>query len=237
MSSLTVFKQDGIELVIDTMTGEAFATQAGYCRMSGVAKDTISKRMSRGYKGVDITGFKMAEIFTGGGLQGVALIPADTVFDWLLKDNPGLAKAMGKAGATVYMHQLAGYKLTTTAIAPSTPQTYIEALKALIVVEEEKERLRLENADLIEEVEQLTEVVDELFDYSSIIRIAKYNGTNESIYSWRSLKVASKIREREVKKVPCPRYGTKNLYSHDAWRLAYPGTKLPDTTTLVIVKN
>jgi hypothetical protein len=233
MPSLTVFKQDGIELVIDTMTGEAFATQAGYCRMSGVDKGNFSRKVNS-EKLVVNTQIKEAEMDTGYGLKVVVLIPASLVFKWLMKDNPELAEKMGEAGATVYMHQLAGYKVEPK---PVEPLTEIERARLYLASLEEAEKLRIENAGLIEEVEQLTEVVDELFDYSSIIRIAKYNGTDESIYSWRSLKTASQITDREVKRVPCPRYGTKNLYSHTAWRLAYPGTKLPDTTTLVIKKD
>lgn len=112
-----VFKSsDGIELVINMRTGEAFATQAGYARMSGKDTSTISRRVS---KGVASESIKKAEIQTAGGLQGVALIPANIVFDWLFDDNRELAKAMGTCGATVYLHQLAGYKIQT--IAPIAP--------------------------------------------------------------------------------------------------------------------
>ena len=115
--NLTRFEtKDGIELIIDRQTGESFATQAGYARMSGKSKSTISERMSRGVRLGDII---EAEIQTAGGLQGVRLIPADVVYDWMFEDNPALAKAMGKAGATVFMHQLAGFKVASTAIAPA----------------------------------------------------------------------------------------------------------------------
>ena len=140
---------------------------------------------------------------------------------------------MGEAGATVYLHQLAGYTVTTTAVEPATPKTYIEALKALVAAEEQKLLLEQENAELVQEVEQLSEVVDELFDYSSIIRIAKFNNVSETNFNWRKLKQASQIKGLEIKKVPCPRYQTKNLYSHDAWMLAYPEVKLPEVTSLV----
>ena len=33
----------------------------------------------------------------------------------MFEDNPALAKTMGKAGATVFMHQLAGFNVTSTA--------------------------------------------------------------------------------------------------------------------------
>lgn len=138
MANLTRFENDGLELVIDIETGEAFATQSAYSRMSNVAKNTISMRV----KGVQSDLIKSAEILTPGGLQGVQLIPAKLVFQWLIKDNPELALAMGEVGATVYLHKLAGYTVTSSAIeTPITKPEYIylppieQADKALNVAE------------------------------------------------------------------------------------------------------
>lgn len=118
--NLTRFETaDGVELVIDTQTGEAFATQRGYARMSGRDASTISRRCTK----LDESGVvKNSEIDTGYGVKVVALIPADLVYDWLFEDNVALAKAMGKAGATVYMHQLAGFSVSSTATIAPEPQ-------------------------------------------------------------------------------------------------------------------
>lgn len=118
--------------------------------------------------------------------------------------------------------------------APVMPQTYLEALKALVASEEAKELLKIENEQLREDVDQLSEIADELFDYSSIIRIAKFNKCKETAFDWRKLKACSTAKRLDVKKAPCPRFGSKNLYHHDVWRMAYPNFKLPETTTLVI---
>lgn len=117
---------------------------------------------------------------------------------------------------------------------PLLPQSYKEALKALITEVEAKERLELENAILEQENHQLSEALDELFDYSSIVRVAKFNKVHESNFSWRPLKAMSIQMGLEIKQVPDARYMTKNIYSHDVWRVVYPGVKLPETTTLVI---
>lgn len=114
------------------------------------------------------------------------------------------------------------------------PSNYKEALKALIAEIESRELLEAEKAILESENRQLSEALDELFDYSSIIRIAKYNLVSESNFSWHRLKVVSIQMNLEIKKVPCQRFVTKNLYSHDVWRVAYPTMRLPETTTLVI---
>lgn len=108
-------------------------------------------------------------------------------------DNPELTKQLLKFGTRGFIHQLAGFKISSTAIAPpptpviTTPTTYIEALEALLASEKAKELLRIENEQLIEEVEELSEAVDELFNYSSIIRIAKFNDICEKSFNWRKL--------------------------------------------------
>jgi phage regulator Rha-like protein len=110
--------------------------------------------------------------------------------------------------------------------------TTLQYAKLYVAAEEEKLRLQAENTELNEEVKILAETVDELFDYSSIIRIAKFNNCSEKDFNWRKLKQASGLKDIEIKKVPCPRYGTKNLYNHSAWMLAYPEIKLPEATSL-----
>ena len=203
--NLTRFEtKDGVELVINEV-GESFATVRGYARMSGRDASTISRRL----KGVGSDRIKEAEIITPGGIQGVALISEDIITDWIVEDNPLLAKAMLKAGVRVFLHTAAGYQLTSNAIVPTTPalpQTYIEALELLLASEKDKERLALENSmqaaqidELEEDVDRLSEIADELFNYSSIIRIAKLNNVNEKVYNWRKLKAASKVKGVEVK--------------------------------------
>ena len=116
-NDLQRFDKDGIELVINTRTGEAFATQSGYARMSGLSRQAINKRC----KGCNLDDLKTAEIETPSGLQGCNLIPAKLVFKWAITDKPELAEAMGEAGATVYIHQLAGFKVTSDAVKKPTP--------------------------------------------------------------------------------------------------------------------
>lgn len=126
-----------------------------------------------------------------------------------------------------------------TAIAHQIPKTYSQALLEAAKLAEENERLEAQNILLEQQNECLSEAVDELFNYSSIVRIAKFNGISETRFKWCRLKAVSVKMGLEIKKVPCPRFVEKNLYSHDAWRVAYPGIALPETTTLVIqsVKN
>jgi len=119
-----------------------------------------------------------------------------------------------------------------------TPQTYLEALKALVASEEEKEILKLENKQLEKDNQILAEAVDELFNYSSTLRVAKFNNVSEKNFQWRRLKAVTLQLGLEVKKVPSPRYDNgMNLYPHEAWRVAYPDVALPETTTLRVYRS
>jgi phage anti-repressor protein len=116
----------------------------------------------------------------------------------------------------------------------SSKQTLKEALLAQVALIEENERLEAENGFLNAQVDVLTEVVDELFDYSSIIRVAKHNNVNPDCFKWQKLKAASKVLGLDIKSAPCAIWKTKNLYSHDAWAFAYPEYNLPEPTSLML---
>ena len=252
MTNLAYSSTDsGLEVVI-AFNGEAYCTQSSYSRWTGIDRTTVVKRC----QSLETTEIEVFEepvtLFTGiiktkinAGLTGnkeVVLIPAKIMARWLAKDNPELFDQVISAGATQFLYSMAGYEVKA-ALPTTLPQTYIEALKSLVESEEAKEQLKLENSileaqveDLIEDTERQSEIIDELYDYSSIIRIAKYNDLSEKNYSWRKLKAASKVLGLEIKVAPCQRFGYKNIYSHDAWKAAYPKINLPELSAIISVK-
>lgn len=127
--------------------------------------------------------------------------------------------------------------LIETGTTSIVPQTYLEALEAAVVSEKARLIAEAEAKLLQEQVESLSETVDELFEYSSIIRVAKFNNCSEKNFKWQRLKAISNKMEVEVKRVPCPRFEYKNLYLHDVWRYCYPNIQLPETTTIKIIPN
>ena len=96
-----------------------------------------------------------------------------------------------------------------------TPQTYIEALKALIIAEEEKERLALQ-------VDNMQQVMDSHTDWVSILKVSQFNNVSEKIFSWRVLKNKSIELGYLVKKVQSVRFDYQNIYHVNVWRAAYP---------------
>lgn len=115
------------------------------------------------------------------------------------------------------------------------PKTALELAKEQVKLLEQIEIQNQIIADQEKDLLRQSEVIDELFNYSSIIRIAKFNNCSEKSFSWRFLKAVSQQLNLEIKKVPCPRFEYKLLYSHDVWRYAYPNCSLPETVTLRIV--
>lgn len=113
------------------------------------------------------------------------------------------------------------------------PENYIEALRALADSKEKEAAQQTQICQQQKALDRQAEVIDELFDYSSILRIAIFNKCKETDFDWHKLKAASKALGLETKKVPCPRFRTKNLYNHKAWKLVYPETPLPEITALI----
>lgn len=111
------FDHDGIELIINTETGESFATVRGYARMSGKIPSTISRRLTMSGKVLRCECLDQAQIETAGGLQGVALIPEDLICQWLIKDNHELALKVMRLGVRLFLHTIAGFRVKSEAIA------------------------------------------------------------------------------------------------------------------------
>jgi hypothetical protein len=93
-------------------------------------------------------------------------------------------------GKQVRLYFLQCEKIAKQKSLSATPQTYLEA----------KEQLALENSILQSQVQDLeadnerqAELVDELYNYSSIVRVAKLNNISEKSFNWRRLKSTCEV--------------------------------------------
>ncbi|MCW5315615.1 hypothetical protein GTQ43_20905 [Nostoc sp. KVJ3] len=105
MTNLVAYNNDGLEIYIDNISGEAFASISSYARMSGLSQQAISKRV----KAHNFKEMKTAEIQTRGGTQAHNLLTEDIIADWIVRDNPDVAAQFLKLGIRKFMHTLAGY--------------------------------------------------------------------------------------------------------------------------------
>ena len=159
-SSLQRFDQDGIELIINTETGESFATVRGYARMSGKTHTTILRRL----KVVDSDVLNHAQIQTAGGLQTVALIPEDLICQWLPKDNPAMASQVLKLGVRLFLHTIASFQIKSDAIETNKQlESQIAELTAKI------EKLDYREVDYIDEILGLKDRIKELESENSTL--------------------------------------------------------------------
>lgn len=130
--NIELYHNPDCEILIDKNTGESYCSISGYSRLSDLDKSTISKRLSRGYKGVDKSKLKFAEILTPGGLQAVSLITEDIITDWIIDDNPEVAKKLLKAGVRLFLQNVAGYKYEPKKQLPEyTAKENVETAEAI----------------------------------------------------------------------------------------------------------
>lgn len=135
----TFSTEDGIEIVIDMATGETWATERGYARMSGKSQQAINKRGKTGNNQDKVV---KVEMLTNGGLQGNNLIPESTILLWLEKDNPSLLTKFAQLGLRSTLHKWAGVDFSEK--EPEPDQKSLEA--------EDKVRLAKMCADFWQEL-------------------------------------------------------------------------------------
>ena len=149
-TALAQYNNDGIEIYIDTTTGESFASQKGYARMANVSYQAIQNRIKRGGNQIEL---KETEVPTTKGMRMGNLLTENTIAQWLPQDNPGLAHKFLTLGIRAGMHWLAGYSVTSSALQQfNLPQTYSEAMRLAADEMEARERAEAENKRLTAQV-------------------------------------------------------------------------------------
>jgi len=227
INSLTVFDFKSTQVRIISIDGEAWFLAKDVCDALELA-DT-SKVCSR----LDDDEKLIRTLCVSGQNRETLCISESGLYSLILTSRKPEAKVFKKwvtSEVLPSIRKTGGYAIDNFNI----PKTFSEALLLAGKLQEEKERLEIENQLLNDQNHHLSEAVDELFNYSSILRVAKFNNVHENNFKWQRLKVVSQQMRIEIKRVPCARYEWKNLYSHDVWRIAYPEFSLPETTTLII---
>lgn len=217
MANLTIFEFNNSEVRIVTINNEPWFVAKDVC---DVLEHTNSRRalarLDDDEKGVSI-------VNTLGGSQEMSIINESGLYSLVLTSRKPQAKAFKKwitSEVIPSIRKEGKYEVEKPKTKLDIYKEWLETATALVEAEERKLLLEKENTELLNEVNQLSEICDELFDYSSILRIAKFNNVSETLFTWRKLKQISENLNLEIKKAPCPRYGEKNLYHHDVWRIA-----------------
>lgn len=173
-SNFVRFDSDGLELVVDTTNGKAYASISATARMLETARSTIQSAILA-CRDIQTTS---AEIPTNKGLQAAELLTAFSVYKLAQKYHPLLADAMGDAGANLYLLNLAGYKVQVEPNLPTDELGWME-----LAVAKKKEALSL--AAQIEADRPATELGKAIAKSENNIRIgdfAKVIGMGQNKY-------------------------------------------------------
>jgi prophage antirepressor-like protein len=228
--NLSVFQYSGKEVRTTIIDGKPWFVAKDLCEILGIAN--VSHALSK------LDDDERNTIVLNDGTAGnptTSIVSESGMYALVLRSRKPEAKSFRKWVTSEVLPSISRTGSYSVTPQPQLPQTYLEALEVLVKVEKDRLILQAEKEMLEADSLALAEVVDELNNYSSILRVAKFNNVDEKLFRWQSLKAMSMKMGLEVKKVPCPRFEKKNLYHHDVWRYLYPKYSLPETTTITVV--
>lgn len=193
--------------------GNIWAGVKWFCEGIGLSEDQTKNEKKKIQKDLVLSkGVSNLTLPTNGGLQEILCLNIDFIPLWLAKISitPSMKENNPELVDKLIKYQLKAKDILAKAflVKKTVPQTYLEALKELVAVEEEKERLQLE--------------LDRSKDWYSIKRVAALNGVSWKTFDWRRLKRIGNQMGYEVRKIFDANYGEVNVYHKDVWEAAYP---------------
>lgn len=196
------YKSNNVRTVIKN--GESWWVLKDVCDVLEIANPrNVANRLEDDEKGVH-------KIDTLGGTQNVTIINESGLYSVISRSDKPEARKFKR-----WINHEVLPSIRKTGAYVRIPQTYIEALEALIQKEKEKEAL-------VKDREALRVELDESKEYYTIKRVAKINGINWKGINWRKLKNTSQAMEREVKRIFDANYGNVNAYHIEVWQFEYP---------------
>lgn len=108
---LKSYKKDGLELVIDELSGEVYASQKATARMCKVSEAAIHK-----FKGANQLTSKMAEVLTPGGLQGANLFNEGTLLKLIAHYNSELLMEFAQLGMRLTLQRAVNFEMSSHSV-------------------------------------------------------------------------------------------------------------------------
>lgn len=155
MSEIKIFSNERFgEVRVAGTAEEPLFCLADLCKAVELTNPSMVKRRldPEDTQLIDLHALNLAEGTINGNTKTTFVTEAG-FYDVILKSDSKKVKPFRKWVTSEVLPSIR--KSGSYSIEQQTPQTYIEALKALVAAEEEKERLRLENKEATEKVAEL----------------------------------------------------------------------------------
>ncbi len=204
MKDLVKFEFKSHEVRTVVIEGEPWFVAKDVCEILEIAnaRDAVAALDSDEKDGVGITD-------AIGREQKTTVVSESGLYALIFKSRKPQAKAFRKWVTSEVLPQI---RKTGKYEVQKTPQTYIEALEALVIAEKEKQKLIENNTEL--EIK-----LDEAKEWYSIKRMEKLNFPRK--FNWRELKRESHRLKKPIKKVFDQNYGEVNAYHSSVWESLY----------------
>lgn len=128
------YVRSGIEFVVNFCNGKVYLTDAEYCRLSSIPIGRVLDRLDEMQEGIYWHDIPICPTHRKERKKSVRLIPAETIFDWLLVDRRTIAERLARDTDefAVYIYRLAGSTIHL-----------LESVKSIIKAQE-TENLRIQ---------------------------------------------------------------------------------------------
>lgn len=153
---------------------------------------------------------RVHSVDTNGGIRNFSIISEAGLYRLVLRSDKPQAEPFIDWVTAEVLPQIR--KTGSYSVTQKTPQTYIEALEALIEAEKAKQLL-------LEDKTELEVRLDEAKEWYSIKRMEKLNPGKK--FLWGLLKRESHRLRKPIKKVFDQNYGEVNAYHFSVWESLY----------------
>lgn len=120
---LKTYIQDGLELVIDELSGEVFASISGAARLLGVSKSTLSESTT-----VRSWTLKNCKSLTAAGLRSVRLFNEDQLADLVDHYKPELWRKFGKLGMRLSLQRAVNFEMSSHSVMQDIDAVVVQLL-------------------------------------------------------------------------------------------------------------
>lgn len=204
MNDLVKFEFEGKGVRTVVIENEPWFVAKDVCDILGIVNSRNAVgRIPEQQKGVH-------SVDTDGGMQNLSIISEGGLYRLVLRSDKPQAEPFIDWVTGEVLPQIR--KTGSYSVTQKAPQTYIEALEALLESEKAKQKL-------LEDKTELEVKLDEAKEWFSIKRMEKLNPGKK--FPWQLLKRESHRLRKPIKKVFDQNYGNVNAYHSSVWESLY----------------